>query len=177
MGSFGYLVDEVRCAGCKACEIACKNRNELESPGPRLRQVSKDASGKFPDIKVSYHSLGCMHCEHPACMEVCPQGAIVKLEDGAVVGIREQCIGCQSCLLACPFDVPQYREEDGTMIKCDSCYDRRQMGMEPACAHACFYGGIHGGDLDELLASVPGAELAEVMDGETGPNVAIIARA
>lgn len=176
MGQFGFLVDEVRCAGCKACEMACKNRNELESPGPRLRQVQKYVSGTFPDLNVKHASMGCMHCADPACMKVCPAGAITKMEDGAVVAIHDKCIGCHYCFFACPFGVPEYRPSDGTMIKCDSCYDRRQMGMEPACAHACFYGGLHAGDLDEM-ASIARERVGERLQGEAGPSMLLVEKA
>ena len=174
MSQFGFLVDKESCVGCKACEIACKNRNELESPGPRLRMVRTEAEGEFPNVKVTNESLGCMHCENPACVEACPAGAIYKREeDGAVLADRSKCIGCQTCATACPYGVPQYRLDDGTMIKCDSCADRRSMGLEPACAHTCFYGGLRAGDLDELMQYAEGREYS-VLEGETGPSLIVV---
>lgn len=175
MTQFGFLVDETRCAGCKACEVACKNRNNLDSPGPRLRQVQTLKSGTFPNLTVKHVSMGRMHCADPACLKVCPAGAIEKLEDGAVVGIRSKCIGCHYCFFACPFGVPQYRPEDGTMIKCDSCYDRRKMGMEPACAHSCFYGGIAAGDMDEM-AQIARERSADRLAGDSQPSVLLVQR-
>lgn len=174
MEQFGFLVNTRNCVSCKACEIACKNRNQLESPGPRLRTVDTTETGTFPDTVIVHLSTSCMHCANPACVEVCPAGAITKREeDGVVVGDRTKCIGCQSCLAACPFGVPSYREEDGTMIKCDGCTDRRAMGLEPACAHTCFYNALYAGPLSELnaLAEKLGAEM---MDGETGPSVMVV---
>ena len=169
MEQFGFLVDTKRCAGCKACEVACKNRNELDSPGPRLRKVHTVKSGTFPDLTVTHASMGCMHCADPACMKACPAGAIVKMEDGAVIAIHEKCIGCHYCFFACPFGVPEYRPSDGTMIKCDSCYDRRQMGLKPACAHSCFYGGLDSGNLSEFSQKV-GDRVIKSIEGETGPS-------
>ncbi len=147
----GFLVDISRCTACKACEIACKNRNKLDV-GPRLRRVNQLISGEYPDVQVANVSIACMHCGSPACMAVCPVGAITKrTEDGLVVVDRDKCIGCHSCLYACPFGVPQYGN-DGTMVKCDGCKDFVAMGKEPACAAVCFYGALHAGTLDELSA-------------------------
>ena len=170
MEQFGFLVDTKNCGGCRACEIACKNRNQLESPGPRLRKVETTESGAFPDTRVVHLSLSCQHCENPACVEVCPAGAITKREDGTVIADQSKCLGCQACQSACPYGVPQYREDDGTMIKCDGCADRRAVGLQPACAHTCFYNALYAGPLSELeaLAAERGAER---MEGETGPSI------
>lgn len=170
---FGFLVDTINCVGCKACEVACKNRNELDSPGPRLRKVTNTESGTFPDTRVVHLSLSCMHCEHPACVEACPAGAVSKREDGTVVADRNLCIGCQTCATACPYGVPQYREDDGTMIKCDGCIDRRAAGLAPACAHTCFYNALYAGPLSELEA-IAEQRGAVRMEGETGPAVFIV---
>ena len=170
MEQFGFLVDTKNCVGCRACEIACKNRNPLESPGPRLRKVETTESGAFPDTRVVHLSLSCQHCENPACVEVCPAGAIAKREDGTVVADQSKCLGCQACQSACPYGVPQYREDDGTMIKCDGCADRRAVGLQPACAHTCFYNALYAGPLSELEALAAERE-AERMEGKTGPSI------
>ena len=170
MEQFGFLVDTKNCVGCRACEIACKNRNQLESPGPRLRKVETAESGTFPNTRVVHLSLSCQHCENPACVEICPADAITKREDGTVIADQSKCLGCQACQTACPYGVPQYREDDGTMIKCDGCADRRAVGLQPACAHTCFYNALYAGPLSELeaLAAERGAER---MEGETGPSI------
>ena len=103
MEQFGFLVDTKNCVGCRACEIACKNRNQLESPGPRLRKVETTESGTFPNTRVVHLSLSCQHCENPACVEVCPAGAITKREDGTVIADQSKCLGCQACQSACPY--------------------------------------------------------------------------
>lgn len=171
MDQFGFLINSKDCVGCRACEVACKTRNELDSPGPRLRVVVDTEKGTFPDTKVQHASTSCMHCADPACAKVCPAGAITKLpEDGTVVVDRDKCIGCHYCFQACPFGVPSYRSDDGTMIKCDGCRDRRAMGLEPACAHTCFYGGLYAGKLSELREKA--AEItAKRIDGDTKPSV------
>lgn len=170
MEQFGFLVDTKNCVGCRACEIACKNRNQLESPGPRLRKVETTESGTFPGTRVVHLSLSCQHCENPACVEVCPAGAITKREDGTVIADQSKCLGCQACQSACPYGVPQYREDDGTMIKCDGCADRRAVGLQPACAHTCFYNALYAGPLSELEALAAERE-AERMEGKTGPSI------
>lgn len=170
MEQFGFLVDTKNCVGCRACEIACKNRNQLESPGPRLRKVETTESGAFPDTRVVHLSLSCQHCENPACVEICPADAITKREDGTVIADQSKCLGCQACQTACPYGVPQYREDDGTMIKCDGCADRRAVGLQPACAHTCFYNALYAGPLSELEALAAERE-AERMEGETGPSI------
>ena len=173
MTQWGFLVDKRKCTGCKACEIACKRRNGLEPGDARLRRVQYIESGEFPETKVTRFSLSCMHCADPACMKVCPAGAITKnAEDGAVIADRSKCIGCHYCYFACPFGVPQYREEDGTMVKCDLCADRRAMGLDPACAHTCFYGALKAGSLNELSEMANGA--ADLFAGDTDPSVVSI---
>lgn len=172
MTQWGFLVDERKCTGCKACEVACKQRNKLEPGGPRLRRVQVTESGEFPDTKVARFSMSCMHCADPACMKVCPANAITKDEDGAVIAHRDKCIGCHYCFFACPFGVPQYREDDGTMIKCDLCADRRAMGLDPACVHTCFYGALKAGPLNELSEMSQGT--AQSFTSDTQPSVVTI---
>lgn len=174
MDQFGFLVNSKNCVGCRACEMACKERNNLEAPGPRLRVVVDSEEGTFPDVVVKHVSTSCMHCADPACMNVCPAGAITKdPDDGTVVVNRDRCIGCHYCFVACPFGVPSYRTDDGTMIKCDGCRDRRAMGLEPACAHTCFYGALFAGPMSEMREL--GAQLtAEPMIGETAPSALVV---
>lgn len=174
MEQFGFLINTKNCVACKACEMACKNRNNLDSPGPRLRIVVSKETGKFPDTKVTNMSLSCMHCADPACMHACPAGAISKRsDDGTVVVDHGKCIGCHYCFFACPFGVPSYRDDDGTMIKCDGCIDRRLMGLDPACAHTCFYEALYAGPLSELREKA--AEMvASDMEGGTSPSVLVV---
>ena len=173
MSQWGFMVDQRKCASCKACEVACKRRNKLEAGDARLRRVQTIESGTFPDTKVVHFSMSCMHCGKPACVEVCPAAAISKDPDsGAVIADRTKCIGCHYCFFACPFGVPQYREEDGTMIKCDLCADRRSMGLDPACAHTCFYGALKAGPINEISQMATGQSL--VFTDNTNPSVVVI---
>ena len=164
----GFYIDTDRCTACKACEIACKNRNKL-GVGPRLRQVHQIISGDYPDLKITNVSMGCMHCEKPACMAVCPVGAISKrAQDGIVVVDRSICIGCHACAQACPFGVPQY-DADGTMVKCDYCLEFQEIGKGPACAENCMYEALHWGTMEELTEMVR-EKAAERMVAATKPS-------
>jgi anaerobic dimethyl sulfoxide reductase subunit B (iron-sulfur subunit) len=172
MEQWGFLIDTESCVACKACEIACKNRNQL-GVGPRLRQVSTIEAGEFPDVSIVNVSLACMHCGRPACEAVCPTRAIQKRsQDGIVVVDRDKCIGCHYCFFACPFGVPQFAN-DGKMIKCDLCLDRLQMGLEPACVRTCFYDALHAGPLTEL-ADLARQRVTQKLGGSTEPSILVL---
>jgi formate dehydrogenase iron-sulfur subunit len=94
----------------------------------------------------------CKHCTHAACLDVCPTGAIFRTEFGTVVVQADICNGCGYCVPACPYGVLDKREEDGRIFKCTLCYDRLEVGQEPACAKACPTDSIQFGELDELRA-------------------------
>lgn len=153
MEHYGFLFESSNCVACKACEIACKNWNRL-GEGPRLRTVTSMETGEFPNLAVVNISHSCRHCGKPGCAAVCPVGAIHKrAEDGIVVVDEAKCIGCHACLSGCPFGVPQYRD-NGTMVKCDLCLGRKELGLEPACVRSCFYDALHAGPLSELAIRV-----------------------
>jgi anaerobic dimethyl sulfoxide reductase subunit B (iron-sulfur subunit) len=168
----GFLVDLARCTACKACELACKNRNKLDV-GPRLRRVNQLIAGEFPDLKVSNLSIACMHCGNPPCEAVCPTGAIHKRDqDGLVVVDRNKCIGCHYCFFACPFGVPQYAT-DGKMIKCDGCQEFVEMGKEPACVAVCFSDALHAGTLEEL-SQIASERASYRLTTSTQPSVLVV---
>jgi anaerobic dimethyl sulfoxide reductase subunit B (iron-sulfur subunit) len=172
MEQLGFLIDTGNCVGCRACEIACKNAKGL-GVGPRLRQVQILESGSFPDLQVTNISLSCMHCGNPACMAVCPTGAISKNSaDGVVTVDDSKCIGCHYCFFACPFGIPTYSAA-GTMVKCDLCADRRAMGLEPACVQTCFYDALHAGSLSDL-ATLARERTATSVAASTAPSVLVV---
>jgi anaerobic dimethyl sulfoxide reductase subunit B (iron-sulfur subunit) len=151
MEQYGFLFETDKCVACKACEIACQKRHQSDQ-GLRLRTVTSLVKGEFPNVTVTNLSMSCMHCGKPLCAAVCPVGAITRrLEDGIIIVDEAKCIGCHACLSACPFNVPQFRDS-GTMVKCDLCLDRKELGLEPACVRACFYDALHAGPLSELHA-------------------------
>jgi anaerobic dimethyl sulfoxide reductase subunit B (iron-sulfur subunit) len=132
---FKYVVEN--CIQCHACEVACKSWREVEL-GVNWRKVENIWEGSYPKVTCKSASISCMHCLEPACVEVCPVQAISKRpEDGIVVVDREACIGCGSCVEACPIDVPRYGQ-DKLMQKCDMCVNQRASdNEEPPCAATC----------------------------------------
>jgi anaerobic dimethyl sulfoxide reductase subunit B (iron-sulfur subunit) len=165
---YGFYFDIDRCVRCHTCEVACASIHNLE-PGTKWRRVVEVWSGEFPYVTRAFFSRACMHCAKPACESVCPTGAISKRTNGIVLVDRDLCNGCQECLLACPYDVPQFGA-DGSMQKCDFCVERN---MEPACAAHCPTGALYYGTIDELPEPQNG-KVAEKMSGITEPSIVVL---
>jgi Fe-S-cluster-containing dehydrogenase component len=166
---YGMVIDLKRCIGCDACTIACRQA-KATSKGILFAKIFKYERGKYPHVKLAFLPVLCMHCSEPPCEEVCPTGATRKREDGIVVVEAEKCIGCKSCIIACPYGarnafqrrVPYYQgqmtpfEEEkakehlpGTAEKCDFCFERLEEGREPACVKACVGEARIFGDLND----------------------------
>jgi anaerobic dimethyl sulfoxide reductase subunit B (iron-sulfur subunit) len=166
---YGFYFDADRCVQCRTCEVTCKSVRNIE-PGIRWRRVVEIWGGVYPNVTRASLSLACLHCGKPACMEVCPTGAISKRrEDGIVVVDRDKCNGCQDCLPPCPYGVPQF-DEDGIMQMCDFCTG---VNMEPACAVSCPTEALKFGTMDELLEMGRGKG-ARRMGGSTQPSFIIV---
>jgi formate dehydrogenase iron-sulfur subunit len=165
----GFFTDTTLCIGCKACEVACKQWNQLPDDGFRLTGMSYDntaalgastwrhvtfaeRAGAAGAIAWQMMSDVCKHCERAGCLEACPTGAIVRTEHGSVYVQPDVCNGCGYCVPACPFGVIARHEADGRAFKCTLCHDRLHGGLEPACAKACPTDSIQFGPLDELRA-------------------------
>ncbi len=171
----GFFTDTTLCIGCKACEVACKEWNQLPEDGYAFTGMSYDNTGElsgdtwrhvafieqFDDRKNGeqgrwlMESDVCKHCTHAGCLDVCPTGAIVRTEFGTVVIQDDVCNGCGYCVVACPFGVISERQgtqsnAGGTAGKCTLCYDRLKDGGVPACAKACPTESIQFGAVDEL---------------------------
>jgi len=174
----GFFTDATLCIGCKACEVACKQWNQLPDDGFQFTGMSYDNTGAlgastwrhvaFVERPVPPSRDGtekgdgngafswtmvsdvCKHCERAGCLEACPTGAIVRTEFGSVYVQPDVCNGCGYCIVSCPFGVIDRREDDGRAWKCTLCYDRLKTEQEPACAKACPTDSILFGDLDEL---------------------------
>lgn len=164
-----FYYDAGRCIQCHTCELACKSTHDLE-PGVKWRRVIENWNGDYPDVTRTFFSTACMHCEEPACVAVCPTGAITKRpEDGIVVVDSAKCNGCRDCFSACPYSVPQFGK-DGIMQKCDFCLDT---GREPVCAASCPAGALNFGTLDEPPETLTGKDFRR-MDGTTKPSIFLV---
>ena len=175
MAQKGFHHDMSECIGCKACQIACKDKNNLKV-GALYRRVYDLETGKFPSPRVGHISLSCNHCEQPKCVQNCPTGALQKREDdGIVLHDRDKCIGCRLCTWSCPYNAPQYKEEIGKVGKCDGCADLVAKGENPACVDACVMRCLHFSDIDQLKQEYGNtADMKGLPNSETThPNVVI----
>jgi formate dehydrogenase iron-sulfur subunit len=170
-GAVGFFTDTSVCIGCKACEVACKEWNQLKGEPPQFLD-SFDNTGKLDDQNWRHvafidnvpnapmvegngqawlmFSDVCKHCKHASCMEVCPTNAIIRTEFDTVFIQQDVCNGCRDCISACPFGVIGFSEHTGTAHKCTFCYDRLQNNLTPACAKACPTQAIQFGPLEEM---------------------------
>ena len=186
MTRYGMAIDLSRCIGCNTCAVACKVSNNLpkdvwwnvvHTEGRDFADTSKGTYGG--EMQLSWLPVNCMHCENAVCEDVCPTGATVKRDDGIVTVDEETCIGCKSCMEACPYDVrrlienePEYYLElpigdpaakshkGGTVEKCDFCAGRIDRGEKPACMELCPGRARYWGDLDD-----PESEVSQFLSG------------
>ena len=168
----GFFTDTTLCIGCKACEVACKQWNQLPDDGFLFTAMSYDNTVQLGastwrhvafierPVPLSNQDAGafswlfssdvCKHCARAGCLESCPTGAILRTEFDSVYVQPDICNGCGYCVVNCPFGVIDRREDDGRAWKCTLCYDRLREGMTPACAKACPTASIQFGELPEL---------------------------
>jgi formate dehydrogenase iron-sulfur subunit len=163
------LIDVTTCIGCKACEVACLEWNNLsfsETTFDNSYQTMPDTAWNFWNLirfNEYEHQGGnlmllmrkdqCMHCEEPGCLIACPaDGAIVQYANGIVDFQQDQCIGCGYCLTGCPFNIPKFSPTSRKVFKCTLCADRVSQGLEPACIKACPTGCLHFGTKEEMSA-------------------------
>jgi formate dehydrogenase iron-sulfur subunit len=161
------LIDVSKCIGCKACQAACMEWNDLrdevggtdgtyDNPRDLSAQswtVMRFAEYENPkgDLEWLIRKDGCMHCADPGCLKACPApGAIVQYANGIVDFHEEQCIGCGYCIAGCPFDVPRISKRDNKAYKCNLCSDRVAVGLEPACVKTCPTGAITFGSKEQM---------------------------
>jgi formate dehydrogenase beta subunit len=161
-------IDTSTCIGCKACEVACQEWNDLGPVPTQQTGTYQTMPALDPEfwnlIRFSEQEFDggvawlmrkdqCMHCEDPGCLAACPApGAIVQYENGIVDVNPEQCIGCGYCETGCPFEVPKFHAKTGKMAKCTLCVDRVEVGLEPACVKACPTGCLNFGTKDDMVA-------------------------
>ena len=175
MTRYGMAIDLSRCIGCNTCAVACKVSNNLpkdvwwnvvHTEGRDFADTSKGTYGG--EMQLSWLPVNCMHCENAVCEEVCPTGATVKRDDGIVTVDEETCIGCKSCMEACPYDVRRLIENEPEYYlelpigdpKCDFCAGRIDRGEKPACMELCPGRARYWGDLDD-----PESEVSQFLSG------------
>jgi formate dehydrogenase iron-sulfur subunit len=160
------LIDVTTCIGCKACQAACMEWNDLrdqvgtnvgvlDNP-PDLTAESWTVM-RYAEYENNGHlewlirKDGCMHCADPGCLKACPApGAIVQYSNGIVDFQEENCIGCGYCITGCPFNIPRLSKKDAKVYKCTLCSDRVAVGMEPACIKACPTGALQFGTKERM---------------------------
>lgn len=160
------LIDVTTCIGCKACQVACSEWNDIradvgENIGVYDNPVDLDAKAwtvmRFSEteemgkLEWLIRKDGCMHCADPGCLKACPApGAIIQYKNGIVDFHQENCIGCGYCVTGCPFNVPRISKEDSKAYKCSLCSDRVAVGQEPACVKTCPTGAIQFGSKEDM---------------------------
>lgn len=148
------------CTGCKACQVACKDKWDLET-GVTWRRVAEynggewtvNPDGTYNQTVVGYYvSVSCNHCANAPCVSVCPTQAMHKRDDGIILIDYDKCIGCRYCEWNCPYGAPQFDSTRGIMTKCNFCYDALDAGDQPACVAACPARALDFGERSELEA-------------------------
>ena len=183
MVKYGMVIDLKRCIGCHACSMACKVEN-FTGPGVFWSFVEDEEVGTYPSVNRRFIPRLCMHCKNPACVDVCPTGASYQREDGVVLVDYDKCVGCQSCVVACPYGARYFIKENkgyfgpeltpyekmgsskhrpGVVEKCTFCVDRLEKGKEPACVRACPVKARIFGDLND-----PSSEVSELVRSKHG---------
>ncbi len=172
---YGFAIDQRTCIGCHACTVACKTEHEV--PVGQFRTWVKYVdSGTFPDTTRSFGVMRCNHCTDAPCVKICPTTALFKREDGIVDFDSDRCIGCKSCMQACPYDAIYIDADTHTAAKCNMCAHRVDEDLEPACVVVCPTHSIWVGDLDDPTSGI--ARLVSTQETmvrspeqNTGPNV------
>ena len=148
LANFGFIIDNRRCIGCHACTVACKSENEVPV-GVNRTWVKYIEKGEFPQSRRLFSVMRCNHCDNAPCVEICPVTALFTRSDGIVDFDPRRCIGCKSCMQACPYDALYIDPQTHTAAKCNYCAHRVDKGLEPACVNVCPTQAIVSGDLDD----------------------------
>lgn len=170
MAENAILYDSSKCSACKGCQVMCKQWNMMPSPlgknvnpftgsyqnpedlnGDTRIMIQFRETGTDKGVEWAFSRRSCFHCTEPACLDVCPVGAISKLADGTVKLDSAKCVGCKYCNVACPFEVPKFRPTFSVSDKCTLCDDRVANGGEPACVKTCPAHALVYGPRDEQI--------------------------
>jgi Fe-S-cluster-containing dehydrogenase component/formate-dependent nitrite reductase membrane component NrfD len=172
---YGFAIDQRTCIGCHACTVACKTEHEIPLGQFRTWVKYVDQS-QWPNASRAFGVLRCNHCSDAPCVAICPTKALFKRDDGIVDFDSKRCIGCKSCMQACPYDAIYIDEDTHTAAKCNYCAHRVDDGLLPACVVVCPTRSIWAGDLDDstsAIARLVATHPTTVRSPEqnTGPNV------
>ena len=154
MTQYTIVTDLNRCVSCLNCMVACKEANDVPIGNfwikiLRVGPNPKFEGAEYPDVEMYYLPVSCQHCQNPSCVEVCPTGASHKTDNGTIQVDKDKCIGCQFCVMACPYGVRYLNEEQGVVEKCTRCYQKTQEGELPACVVSCGGRARWFGDMDK----------------------------
>jgi Fe-S-cluster-containing dehydrogenase component len=153
MPNYGFLIDQSKCIGCHACSTACKSENQVPL-GVYRTWVKYTETGTYPDVRRRFQVTRCNHCANPPCVRICPVSAMYQRSDGIVEFDPSICIGCKSCMQACPYDSIYLDPETNTAAKCHFCAHRLEVGLEPACVVVCPEHAILAGDLNDPASEI-----------------------
>src|SRR5262252_5074767 len=150
---YGFVIDQNRCIGCHACTVACKEEHNI-AIGVNRTWVKYIEKGSYPDTRRHFAVLRCNHCDDAPCIEICPTVALFRRRDGIVDFDNERCIGCKSCMQACPYDALYIDPDHNTAAKCNYCAHRLETNLAPACVIVCPTQAIIAGDLDQAASKI-----------------------
>jgi Fe-S-cluster-containing dehydrogenase component len=188
MAKFAIVTDLDRCVGCLGCSVACKTVNAVPigqfwNKTLRIGPTPKTEGAHWPDVELYYLTVQCQHCEKPQCVDVCPTGASQKMDDGIVQIDKQRCIGCQFCVMACPYNVRYLNEDERIVEKCTLCEQLVDNGGTPQCVTQCGGRARYFGDLDDpnseaskALASVDQDKVYALPDVGNQPTFRYILR-
>ncbi|HZU01141.1 MAG TPA: 4Fe-4S dicluster domain-containing protein [Ktedonobacteraceae bacterium] len=175
MTKYAFVIDQRKCIGCHACTVACKAEHDVPI-GVNRTWVKYIEKGEFPNTRRYFLVTRCNHCDNAPCVTICPTKALYKRADGIVDFDSTRCIGCKSCMQACPYDALYIDPYSHTAAKCNYCAHRTEVGLEPACVVVCPEHAIIAGDMHN-----PNTEIAQLLARQpvrvrkpeqgTGPNV------
>ena len=154
---YGFVIDQTKCIGCHACSVACKTEHDVPL-GVNRTWVKYVEKGEWPDTKRFFSVMRCNHCSNAPCVAICPTKALFTRKDGIVDFDTDRCIGCKSCMQACPYDALYIDPHENTAQKCNYCVHRVEVGIEPACVVVCPEQAIVAGDLHE-----PATQIAQMI--------------
>lgn len=150
MAQWALLIDYSLCFDCKACEVACKQENNLPVGTDWIKVVTVGPRQVGEKLLVDYIPTTCTHCARPPCADACPTKAIKKSHNGMVVIDEALCDGCLMCITACPFGIIRFNQGKNVVEKCTLCSHRIEKGLKPACVQHCQAGAILFGEINEI---------------------------